>query len=176
MAMNVTFDSLKKELPLKIKAIEINGQTIEIKQYLPVNDKLTLISAVLEQVAQNEYPFANSIQMDVYSTLGIIYAYSNIEFSEEEKANPAELYDELERQDISNKIIAAIPEAEYKFVIEGIEKQVSAYYNYVNSVKGILETVSQDYSNLNFDATEIQKKIADPENLTLLKDVVTKLG
>lgn len=176
MAMNVTFDSLKKELLLKIKAIEINGQTIEVKQYLPVNDKLTLISAVLEQVAQNEYPFANSVQMDVYTTLGIIYAYSNIEFSDEEKDNPAELYDELEKQEISNRIIAAIPQAEYEFVIEGIEKQVAAYYTYRNSVKGIIEDVSKDYSNLDLEAAEIQKKLADSGNLTLLKEVVEKLG
>ena len=44
------------------------------------------------------------------------------------------------------------------------------------SVLGILEAVSKDYSNLDFDATQIQKKMADPENLKLVKDVLTKLG
>ena len=33
-----------------------------------------------------------------------------------------------------------------------------------------------DDRNLDFDATEIQKKIADPQNLELLKGVMTKLG
>ena len=33
-----------------------------------------------------------------------------------------------------------------------------------------------DYSNLDFDATQIQKKMADPENLKLVRDVLTKLG
>ena len=41
---------------------------------------------------------------------------------------------------------------------------------------GILDTISTDYSNLNLDASEIQKKLSDPNNLTLLKDVLTKLG
>ena len=41
---------------------------------------------------------------------------------------------------------------------------------------GILDQVSADYKDLNFDATAIQKKIADPQNLELLKGVMTKLG
>jgi len=43
-------------------------------------------------------------------------------------------------------------------------------------VLGILDTVSQDYSNLDLDATEIQKKLADKDNLALVRDVLTKLG
>ena len=41
---------------------------------------------------------------------------------------------------------------------------------------GILENISADYSNLNLDATEIQNKLADPNNMALLKDVLAKLG
>ena len=41
MAEKVSFEKLKnKELPLKIKALQLNGETIEVKEYLPVNDKL----------------------------------------------------------------------------------------------------------------------------------------
>ena len=52
----------------------------------------------------------------------------------------------------------------------------TAIYTYPNSALGILDSIGRDYSNLNLDATEIQKKLADPENLTLLKNVVEKLG
>ena len=177
MSEKVTFDKLKnKEMPLKIKALQLNGETIEVKEYLPVNDKLNLITAVLQQVAQNEYPFVNPVQMDVYTTLEILYAYSNIEFTEEEKADPAALYDKLEKHDIANRVIAMIPATEYKFIIEGVEKTIYAYYTYRNSIKGIIEDVTTDYKNLNFNAEEIQKKLADPDNLTLLKGVMEKLG
>ena len=177
MAEKVSFDNLKnKEMPLKIKAFQLNGETIEVKEYLPVNDKLNLITAVLQQVAQNEYPFVNPVQMDVYTTLEILYAYSNIEFTEEQKADPAALYDELEKYDIANRVIALIPATEYKFIIEGIEKTIYAYYNYRNSAKGIMEDITTDYKDLDFNATEIQEKLADPDNLTLLKGVMEKLG
>ena len=41
---------------------------------------------------------------------------------------------------------------------------------------GIMEQISADYSNLSLDATAIQQKLADPQNLELLKGVMTKLG
>jgi hypothetical protein len=41
---------------------------------------------------------------------------------------------------------------------------------------GILDIISQDYSNLNFDASAIQEKLADPENMALLRQVLDKLG
>jgi hypothetical protein len=41
---------------------------------------------------------------------------------------------------------------------------------------GIMENIANDYSDLDFDATEIQKKIGDPNNMELLKAVLSKLG
>lgn len=177
MVEKITFNDLKKELPLKIKVVKINDKQIEIKQYLPVNEKLALITNVLQNLAQNEYPFANPVQMDVYTVLELIYAYApGIEFAAEEKADPAKLYDELEKNDIANMIISAIPKTEYEFVIDGIEKTIAAYYAYRNSVKGIIEDVTTDYKNFDFNATEIQEKLKDPDNLALLKGIMEKLG
>lgn len=177
MVEKITFNDLRKEQPLKIKVVKINDKQIEIKQYLPVNEKLALITNVLQNLAQNEYPFANPVQMDVYTVLELIYAYApGIEFTEEEKADPASLYDELEKQEISNMIISAIPKAEYDFIMEGIEKTIAAYYAYKNSALGIMENITQDYSNLDLDATKIQEKMADPNSIPLLKAIVDKLG
>jgi len=177
MTQKIAFSDLKKENLLKIKVIKINDKDIEVKQYLPVNDKLQLITSVLQQVAQNEYSFANPIQLDVYTVLEIIYAYApGIVFTDEEKANPATLYDALEEQGIPNRIMEAIPKAEYEFLMAGIEDTITAYYNYRNSARGIMEDISTDYSNLNFDAEEIRKKLGDPKNVGFLKEVMEKMG
>ena len=177
MSKKVTFNELKKEQTTPIKIIKINDKDIEVKQYLPVNDKLTLITSILQQLAQNDYSFANPVQMDVYTTLETVYAYApDIEFSDEEKADPASLYDELEKQGIPNRIIAAIPVAEYQFLLKSIEDTITAYYTYVNSAKGIMESITTDYSNLNLDAEDIKNKLADPDNVGFLKDVLTKMG
>jgi hypothetical protein len=47
---------------------------------------------------------------------------------------------------------------------------------YRSSALGILDTVSQDYSNLDLDAIKIQQELNDPNNMSLLRAVVDKLG
>ena len=155
----IPFSNLKSTKGNIFKLVAINDKQIKVKQYLPVNEKLTLITNILQQTGNNEYNFINPFQLDVYTTLAIVYNYSNIEFTEEDKANPDQLYDALEQADIINAIIAEIPKSEYEFVVSGIEKTVSAYYEYQNSALGILENFSKDYSNLNLEAEDIEKEI-----------------
>ena len=171
----VSLTKLGLKVNQDIKTIGFNEQIIEVKQYLPVNDKLELISNVIN-LAHDENNFSNPVKVSVFTTLEIMYAYTNINFTEKQKEDPTKLYDMLISCGLVCEVINAIPEAEYHEIICGVEDSINAIYTYRNSVMGILDTVGQDYSNLNFDATEIQKKIGDPENMELLKQVLTKLG
>lgn len=171
---SVMFNDLKTGKVAEDKIIKINDKEIFVKQYLPVNEKLNLIGRVLSAVSGNEYNFINPVQVDVYMTVEIVKTYADLVFDED--MTPDKIYDELEQEDIANEIISAIPPVEYDFIVDGVQDTVAAYYDYQNSVLGILENVSKDYSNLNLDATEIQKKLNDPENLSLLKSIVDKLG
>lgn len=148
---------------------------IEVSQYLPVNDKLKLIAEVLNK-SVDENHFANPVKIEVVGTIEMIQAYTNLNFTDKQLEDPAKLYDLLEQNDIVNKIMAAIPTNEYEFVITGIDNTIKAFYEYQNSIYGIIETVGQDYSNLDLDATSIQQKIGNPENLELLRNVLSKLG
>lgn len=159
----------------EIVNIEFNEQTIEVKQYLPVEEKLELITNVLE-LSHDSNNFSNPIKVQVYTALEMIDKYTNISFTEKQKENPTKLYDLLNGNGLLEKIIDAVPQIEYDELIHGIYDTIDAVYAYQNSVLGILDTISQDYSNLNLDAAEIQKKLADPENMALLKNIITKLG
>ena len=171
----IGFTKLSLKRKNEVKTITINNNQIEIKQYLPVNEKLDLIARVING-AHDQNNFPNPIKIEVIGTLEMIMAYTNISFTEKQKEDIPKLYDLLEENGVIKDIISQIPEDEYNFIIDGINKTVDAVYTYNNSVLGILEAVSKDYSNLDFDATQIQKKIADPENLKLVRDVLTKLG
>ena len=171
----IGFTKLSLKRKNEVKTITINNNQIEIKQYLPVNEKLDLIARVING-AHDQNNFPNPIKIEVIGTLEMIMAYTNISFTEKQKEDIPKLYDLLEENGIIKDIISQIPEDEYNFIIDGINKTVDAVYTYNNSILGILESVSQDYSNLDFDATQIQKKMADPENLKLVRDVLTKLG
>lgn len=171
----VSFTKLGLSKNQEVKVVEFNGQGIEIKQYLPVNDKLELISNVIN-LSHEQNNFANPVKISVFTTLEILYAYTNINFTDKQKEDPTKLYDLMISSGLVSEVIKAIPEAEYQEILRGVADSVTAVYTYQNSIMGILDTISADYSALNFDATEIQKKIGDPDNMALLKQILTKLG
>lgn len=171
----VSLTKLGLKINQDIKTIEFNEQTIEVKQYLPVNDKLELISNVIN-ASHDENNFSNPVKVSVFTTLEIMYSYTNINFTDKQKEDPTKLYDMLISSGLVAAVINAIPEAEYHEVLRGISDSIDAIYTYRNSVLGILESVSADYSQLNLDAEEIQKKLGDPNNMAFLKEVLTKLG
>lgn len=172
----IAFSKLALKKQEEIKTININNNAIEVKQYLPINDKFDLIARVIEGISTDQNGFKNPVKIEVIASLEIIMAYSNLSFTEKQKEDIGKLYDLLEENDVINQIISVIPQDEYEFLINGIQETIDAIYVYRNSVLGILDSVSQDYTNLNLDAESIQTKIADKENIAFLKDVLTKLG
>lgn len=155
--------------------IHLNEQVIEVKSYLPVNEKLELISNVIN-LSADENNFANPVKVMVYSTLEIIEAYTNISFTDKQKENPTKLYDLFEGNGMTKMIFNAIPNNELTMLNNAIKDSIEAVYKYKNSAMGILESISSDYSNLNLDVDDLYTKMADKENLNVLKEVLTKLG
>ena len=171
----VSLTKLGLKVNQDVKNIEFNEQNIEVKQYLPINEKLELISSVINSAA-DENNFSNPVKENVFLTLEILYHYTNINFTDKQKEDPVKLYDLVVSSGLVNKVTDLIPEEELDEVINGVAQSVKAIYAYKNSALGILESISQDYNALNLDATEIQQKLADPDNMALLKQVLTKLG
>ena len=171
----VSFTKLGLKKNEEVGILHINEQDIEVKQYLPINEKLELISSVINSAA-DENNFSNPVKENVFLTLEILYHYTNINFTDKQKEDPIKLYDLVVSSGLVNKVTDLIPEEELDEVINGVAQSVKAIYTYRNSALGILESISQDYSALNLDATEIQQKLADPDNMALLKQVLTKLG
>lgn len=171
----VSFTKLGLAPNKAIKNIVYHEQIIDVKQYLPVNDKLGLISTIINR-SVDDNNFANPVRVSVFAVIEIIKAYTNITFTEKQMEDPCKLYDLIVGNGLSTQILEAIPAEELKELLTGIDDSVNAFYNYRNSVMGVLDAVQADYSNMNLEATALQSAIADPDNLTLLKNVVTKLG
>lgn len=171
----ISFTKLGLTKNTDVASFDWNGQTIEVKQYLPIQDKLILISNVLNN-CQDENNFINEAKMSMFMTLEIVYNYTNINFTEKQKSNPAKLYDLLAGNGFFDDFFTVLPQTEYKSIAIWLDKTANHIYDYRNSIYGILDAIKQDYSNLELDAESIREKIADPKALELLKDVLTKLG
>lgn len=171
----VAFTKLGLKLNKDNKTIVWNDQEIEIKQYLPINEKLVLISNVLNFCADDK-KFYNEGKLALYMTLEIVENYANINFTDKQKEDVCKLYDILVSSGFYEEIKNNIPASELIWIEEILYSTIDHIYSYQNSVMGILDTVSEDYKNLEFDAGAIQAHLSDPENLALLKSIVTKLG
>ena len=73
----VSFSKLGLKAKNDIKTIEFNGQNIEVKQYLPINDTLELISKVINQSADDNN-FSNPVKLDIFTAIEVIDYYTNI--------------------------------------------------------------------------------------------------
>ena len=171
----VTFSSLGLKLNQEIKTITIKGKTIEVKQYLPIQNKLEMIANIINN-SQDDNNFKNLAKVEMFTDLEIINQYTNLTFTDKQKEEPWKIYDILINSGIMEQIRKVIPEEELNMVYHFIDDATDRIYEYRNSAYGILDSLKGDYDALNFDAEEIQKKLADGENVEFLKDVLTKLG
>ena len=147
----------------------------EVKHYLPFKEKLELVSRIINN-SVDDNGFYNPMRVKLYMVLEVVYAYTNLSFTDKMKEDPFKLYDILVSTGIFTDIINVIREKDWSEIQENTWSTIKNIYDYKNSIMGILDTVSTDYSTLDLDATEIQKKIGDPKNLELLKEIMTKLG
>lgn len=172
----VSFSKLGLTKNQEVKILNWNEQNIEVRQYLPISEKLELISNVINFAHDGNANFANPVQVEVFTGLELLYAYTNINFTDKQKEDPTKLFDLVKSSRLLDSVIMMIPVNEYTDLVTGVQNSITAIYAYQNSVMGVLDNISTDYSNLNLDAIEIQKALSDPNNMALLKDVLTKLG
>lgn len=173
--MKPTFTKLGLKINNTVKTIIIGDQEIEVKQYLPVNNKLEIIENVISQAMDNNN-FANPVKLNVFLRLEIIFNYTNISFTDKQKEDLVKLYDILESNHIFTTVIDALPEEEYNTLVDNLFECADNLYQYRNSVYGIMEVLGKDYSNLDVDINSIQEKLGNLGDIDLLRSVMAKLG
>ena len=158
-----------------VKIVDFNNQKIEVKQYLPVEEKLNMISDIINS-SVDENSFYNPGRLHIYQIVNIVMAYTNISFTDKQKEDIYKLYDLFAGSGLAAAVINAIPADEYEFIVQGTDETIKSIYSYRNSVMGILDNVSADYGNLELDASKISAELSDKNNLTLLRDIMAQLG
>lgn len=162
---------------VQIPYMDNEDTIIEVKQYLPVSEKMDLISTVVNESYEigDDKDHANPIKTEIYTILEIVYRYSNLSFTEKQKEDTLKLYDLLMENKVVALVLNAIPAGELQYITNGVNETLSEIYRFRNSAVGIMQRIVDDYSNVSFDAEEVRDKVGE-ENLGLLKDVVEKLG
>jgi hypothetical protein len=147
----------------------------EVKNYLPIKEKMDLVSRIINQ-STDDNGFYNPMRVKLYTTLEVVYAYTNLTFTPKQKEDPFKLYDLLVSTGLYDNITSHICAEDLEELEGSIWDTIKSIYNYRNSVMGILENISSDYSGLSLEASEIQKKLAEGDGINFLQEVMAKMG
>ena len=172
----ISFTKLNKIKSLPVKEISIDDQKVLVEQYLPLEEKVNLITSVIEQSGNGEEGFFNIVKLEAYYIIEMIKAYTNISFTEKQLEDTTKLYDAIRLNDIWAAVADAIPGAEREYIWSNIMALAREITTYNNSVLGVLKAISSDRDGLNFDVQEIMNNLNDPEALKLLKGMVDMTG
>ena len=171
----VSFTKLGLKKNEDVEIVEWNEQKIEVKQYLPIEDKLKLITAIVQN-SIDDNGYYNPAKIYVYTIIEMINFYTNINFTEKQKTDIAKTYDLIVSSGFSAKVFEAINPYEYNQLKSWVGELITSIYEYKNSAYGIMDSLANDYKQLGESADDIQKKLSDPDNLTLVREVLSKLG
>lgn len=170
---------------------------IEVRKYLPINDKLNLVYKIIEMARENSEDLfkINYVYKEFFYEIEMIRAYSNIDFStidklansdkieEQEKygGKLIEFYDLLKEHGIIDYTLNLINTDEKVFIKKCIEEQIQENHIVNNSLGAILskaldkliERIPTDEAmkSVTKELVDNLKKI-NPENLKLLAQVV----
>jgi len=107
----VSFAKLALKASTEVITINFNDQEIEIKQYLPIDQKLEGLTNILNSCA-DDMGYYNPAKVDVFITLETVFRYTNIKFTDKQKEDPKKLYDQLISSGLYKQIQETLSEDE----------------------------------------------------------------
>lgn len=150
--MKVSYASLKLKINTEVKTFDFEGNKIEVLQYLPIEDKYSLINIALQ--SSKEGNIYNQVKLEAIFNLYIVMMYSNITFTDKQKEDLFKLYDCLESNGIINQVIMNMAEGEYKELYNLLSKTLEDRLHYDNTAAGVINNLIE---SLPAQAEEMQK-------------------
>lgn len=157
------FSDLNLKLNEKTRSFKHDDKEIKVKQYLPIERKITLVQIALQQSLEDGV--YNEGLLTAYFYTYIVMFYSDIEFSDEQKQDIPSVYDVIETNDIITKVCDAIPKVEFDDLLDLLQdqkknniefKQSTAYLigQFINALPEQMEKVAEIVNN--FDPSKYQ--------------------
>ena len=172
----VSFTKLNKikSIPPIVKTF--GEQEIEIAQYVPLVDKVDLMSSVIAQAGNGEEGFFNIVKLEAYYRIEMIQAYTNISFTEKQLEDTTKLYDAIQLNGLWAFVEDNIPEVEKNYIWDNLLNLAREITEYNHSALGILKILTAEKENLEFDIDKILGSLNNAESLATLKSIIEQAG
>ena len=157
------FSDLNLKLNEKTRSFKHDDKDIKVKQYLPIEKKITLVQIALQQSLEDGV--YNEGLLAAYFHTYVEMFYTDLEFTDEEKYDVLNLYDLLWSEKIINSVMSLIPQEEIQELDEMLNmqqrnntvyKQSAAYLigQFINELPNQMEKVGEIVNN--FDPSKYQ--------------------
>ena len=147
------YSDLNLKINTKTKLVKIGNFEIEVSEYLPMRDKIDLVQIALQKSLENG--IYNEMKLDMYFNLYLVYMYTNLEFTDEEKADEFALYNEMQSNNVIISVIGAMDDGEYDSLVDYAKIMQMDNEHYKNSAAALLQTFIQDMPKNAAAAAEI---------------------
>lgn len=155
---------------LKINTDTISVDNINILQYLPIEDKNSIIQLALQESEENG--IYNLLKVRMFFDLFIVYSYTDIEFTDEEKLDPTKLYDELRSNGLIDTILENMNESELSYLDELLEATMDMKITNRNNIASVFSTFVESLPTNASSALDIIEKF-NPDNFQKVIDFAT---
>ena len=169
--MFIKFSELALEYNESVKEVQYGDKVLEVKQYLPQEEKGALIKFVLESALDPVTNVFSPLRLDIYFAIAVAAWYMGIEFSEEDLNDAGKLYDILETNGINQLIVNNVPAAEYEDVQRLVAETAADMAKFNTSFVGVMNNLQNSNMDINSQLEDILSKIKDENNLSLIKEI-----
>lgn len=139
--MSIDYKDLGLKKNEEFNETEIAGKKIQVKQYLDVDKKSSIVNLAVRAAVMDGY--VHDILMDAYFHIMIIENYTNISFDKDEIGDVLKNFDELESSGTLALIIDAIEPKEYNSLYEALEILKSNVNEFNRSQAGAVQTLQE---------------------------------
>lgn len=154
---------------------EFNGMKIKIKGYLGISEKQKLIDWVLNQSLRNKSTgLYISLDINKKFDIALVNFYTNYKFDIVNKDYRDEVYDILNQIDFFNFVVNNIPEDEYDYLHEMLQKEINNDNEYRKSIAAGIARFNDMPININ----ELNKMMDsfNKEDMKEIKNIMNNIN
>ena len=137
----ITFSSLKLKTPIDTTTFEFMGETIEVYKFVPVESKLDLLAITMQKSEENG--IYNPLLLDIFFHLNLVYIYTNITFTDEQREDELKLFDLLESNNFFDSFLPENKE-DYEELRNYLNELTSDNLTYNNSAASVAKGIIRD--------------------------------
>lgn len=138
----VSYANLKLKIDTSVHTFDFNGTEVEVLNYLPIEEKLSLISIVLQNCKENG--IYNKAKVDALFHLYLVYEYTNLSFTDKQREDEMKIYDTLQSNGFINMMLAHINEHEYTELLGYLNEQIEMELKYTTTAASVLNKFIDD--------------------------------